>query len=32
MAISLHALSALMFANLCLTTFFEASHGVGILG
>ena len=32
MAISLHALSALVLADFCLTTFFETSHGFGILG
>ena len=32
MAISLHALSALMLTDFRLTTFFETSHGFGILG
>ena len=32
MAICLHALSALMLTDFRLTTFFETSHGFGILG
>ena len=32
MAISLHALSELMLTDFRLTTFFETSHGFGILG
>ena len=31
MAVRLHALSALVLADLCLTAFFQTSHGIGIL-
>ena len=31
MAIRLHALLALVLADLCLTAFFQTSHGIGIL-
>lgn len=32
MTVRLHALSALVLADFCLTTFFQASHGIGLFG